>query len=200
MSGEKAVFVGPRLRRLRRDLGLTQIAMAAELDISPSYIALIERNQRPLTASVLLKLASIYDVDLSRFIGDGGTGLTRRVEDVLKDPLFAGLDLGPAEPRELAIGHPELAEAFVRAHRAYVESQLALADKAETSRAGDPVEEARRFIARQNNHFAGIEASAERIGLAAWRQRCTCEIPGKPARDKNPLPAKTRHGRSYSAA
>ncbi len=30
----RSVFMGPRLRRLRRDLGLTQADMAADLDIS----------------------------------------------------------------------------------------------------------------------------------------------------------------------
>src|SRR3546814_12445569 len=33
MAGERAVYMGPRLRRLRRDLGLTQADMAGDLDI-----------------------------------------------------------------------------------------------------------------------------------------------------------------------
>src|SRR3546814_10281752 len=57
MAGERAVYMGPRLRRLRRDLGLTQADMAGDLDISPSYIALLERHQRPLPADLLLRLA-----------------------------------------------------------------------------------------------------------------------------------------------
>ena len=46
---EQKVFLGPRVRRIRNSLGLTQTSMAADLDISPSYLNLIERNQRPLT-------------------------------------------------------------------------------------------------------------------------------------------------------
>jgi transcriptional regulator with XRE-family HTH domain len=49
--------MGPRLKRLRRELGLTQQAMADDLAISPSYVALLERNQRPFTADLLLRLA-----------------------------------------------------------------------------------------------------------------------------------------------
>jgi transcriptional regulator with XRE-family HTH domain len=48
--------MGPRLKRLRRELGLTQQAMADDLAISPSYVALLERNQRPFTADLLLRL------------------------------------------------------------------------------------------------------------------------------------------------
>ena len=164
MPGDKAVFVGPRLRRLRRDLGLTQTVMAEDLGISPSYIALIERNQRPLTAKVLLKLAEIYKVDLSRFAGDGGSGLARKLETVLKDPLFDGLDLGPGETTELASGHPALAEAIVRAFRAYREGEMALADRAGAEATADPLEETRAFLAAHGNFFPDLDLAAEAIG------------------------------------
>ena len=60
MAKERNAYMGPRLRRLRRDLGITQAVMAEELGISPSYVALIERNQRPMTADMLLRLAQTY--------------------------------------------------------------------------------------------------------------------------------------------
>jgi len=60
---EAKIFAGPRVRRVRNGLGLTQTAMAEALSISPSYLNLIERNQRPLTVQLLLKLSSVYKVD-----------------------------------------------------------------------------------------------------------------------------------------
>ena len=74
MSKQKSVFIGPRIKRLRRDLGLTQAQMAADIEISPSYVALIERNQRPLTADLLLKLARTYNLDLAAIAGDESDG------------------------------------------------------------------------------------------------------------------------------
>ena len=62
-SGKK-LFVGPRFRRIRQQLGLSQTQIAEGLGISPSYINLIERNQRPVTAQILLRLAETYDLDL----------------------------------------------------------------------------------------------------------------------------------------
>ena len=38
------IFAGPRVKKIRNSIGLSQIAMANELDISPSYLNLIERN------------------------------------------------------------------------------------------------------------------------------------------------------------
>ena len=57
---EQKIFAGPRIRRIRIGKGLTQSAMAEGLGISPSYLNLIERNQRPLTVQLLLRLASVY--------------------------------------------------------------------------------------------------------------------------------------------
>ena len=53
---ERKLFAGARLKRLRRDLKLTQARMAEELGVSPSYLNLMERNQRPITAQVLIRL------------------------------------------------------------------------------------------------------------------------------------------------
>lgn len=64
---DKKVFAGPRVRRLRRDKGLTQARMADELSISASYLNLIERNQRPVSAQILLRMADVFDVDLVRW-------------------------------------------------------------------------------------------------------------------------------------
>jgi len=64
-NSAKKLFVGPRFRRIRHQLGLSQTQMAEGLEISPSYINLIERNQRPVTAQLLLRLAerrSVSDV------------------------------------------------------------------------------------------------------------------------------------------
>ena len=59
MASERKLYLGGRLRRLRRELGVNQSAMAAELGISPSYLNHLERNQRPVTAGVLVSPAYV---------------------------------------------------------------------------------------------------------------------------------------------
>ena len=60
-------WLGNKVRRLRRDQGLAQVEMARRLGISPSYLNLIEHNQRPLTLPLLLKLGQEFNVDLRSF-------------------------------------------------------------------------------------------------------------------------------------
>src|ERR1700754_557862 len=93
MAEARSLYLGPRLKRLRRELGLTQQTMAEDLVISPSYVALLERNQRPLTAQLLLRLARTYKLDIDDLAAEQGEGYSRRVGDVLRDPIFADIDL-----------------------------------------------------------------------------------------------------------
>ena len=128
MATERRLYVGPSLRRLRRDLGLTQADMAQDLDVSASYIALLERNHRPLSAELLLRLAQTYKLDMAQLAGAAASDDTARLQAVLKDPMFADIDLPPLETSDVATNFPGVAEAFLRLHTAYQEAQLALAD------------------------------------------------------------------------
>lgn len=184
MAKDRPVYMGPRLRRLRRELGLTQADMAADLEISASYVALLERNQRPLTADMLLRLARTYRLDMSELAGDGGAEQTARLQAVLKDPMFADIDLPALATQDVAVNYPGLTEALLRLYTAYREEQLALADQGadgETARgeapdAPDPVAESRRFLAARRNSFPLLDDAGEKLaaqieeagGLAGW--------------------------------
>lgn len=168
------LYVGPSLRRIRRDRGLTQADMAADLDVSASYIALLERNHRPLSAEVLLRLAQTYNIDMST-LADTGTEDAVRLQGVLKDPIFADIELPSLETADVVTNFPGIAEAFLRLYTAYQEEQLALADRgADARRAGgtpletsDPVAEVRRFLGARRNSFPLLDDAGERIAQAA---------------------------------
>ena len=166
MSLSKPLYLGPRLRRLRRDLGLTQQAMADDLEISASYVALLERNQRPLTAELLLRLARTYQLDVSDLAGEDAEGYARRLTDVLRDPLFADIDLPGIEISDVATSFPGVTEAILRLHSAYLREQMALAshrDGGADDAATDPVGQARRFVAANRNYFPTLDARAEEL-------------------------------------
>lgn len=66
--------VGPRLRALRRDHGLTLAALAAATGVSESTLSRLESGQRRATLELLLPLARIYDVPLDDLVGAPRTG------------------------------------------------------------------------------------------------------------------------------
>src|ERR671933_2951502 len=90
---DRKLFLGGKLRRLRRELGVTQTRMAEDIGVSPSSLKLIERNQRPLTAQVLLRLADAYDLDLRSFAADREGGEDASLTEVFADGLFQDLGL-----------------------------------------------------------------------------------------------------------
>jgi XRE family transcriptional regulator, fatty acid utilization regulator len=171
MAMERGLYVGPRLRRMRRDLGLTQADMAAALEVSASYIALLERNNRPLTAGLLLKLAQTYDIDMAA-LGSGAAEDTARLHAVLKDPIFAGLEWAPNDLTDMATNYPGISEALLRLYTTYQEGQLAFADREvgargdEADDASDPVADSRRFLAARRNSFPALDDAAERLAQA----------------------------------
>lgn len=171
MPADRRLYVGPSLRRLRRDLGLTQSDMAADLEVSPSYIALLERNHRPLSAELLLRLAGTYRIDVNTLTREGAADETARLQAVLKDPMFADIDLPSLEAADVTTNFPGVTEALLRLYTAYREEQLALADRGVAADAGapaaseasDPVAESRRFLEARRNSFPALDDAAERL-------------------------------------
>ena len=176
MSNERRLYVGANLRRMRRDLGLTQADMASDLEVSASYIALLERNHRPVSAEMLLRLAQTYRIDVAALAGNADSDDAARLQAILKDPMFADIDLPTLETADAATNFPGVTEALLRLYTAYREEQLALADRsAEAHATGvspaidapDPVAESRRFLAARRNNFPTLDDAAERLAQAA---------------------------------
>lgn len=164
---DRKLFLGRPLRRLRRELGLNQSAMAAEIGVSPSYLNHLERNQRPASAAVLLKLAEVYDVDLKRFAAEGGEGTgIDQLAEIFADPMFAGAAVPRYELVELAHNAPAAADALSRLYAALVEARRQpAAEEAERS-ALSPEAWVRDHIQAQRNHFPALEEAAETLAGA----------------------------------
>ena len=151
---EGSLFAGPALRRLRKREGLTQAAMASRLAISPSYLNLIERNRRPLTARVIVQIVEQFDFDPRSLKEDeaigGLDGLSRR----LADERFADLGIGREEVSEFLAAAPNAAAAFARLY----DNSTAAADTVD-----DPLRASRREVERWRNHFAELDSAAEEL-------------------------------------
>ena len=92
----RSPMLGARLRRLRKDRGLTQVKLAEILGISPSYLNMIEHNDRPLTVSLLLKLSDVLGVDLRDFSAGDEVRIKSDLEEALSrlfKEIFAGCGL-----------------------------------------------------------------------------------------------------------
>jgi len=166
---ERKLFLGVRLKRIRRELGLTQTRMAEDLGVSPSYLNLLERNQRPLTAQILLKLAQTYDIDIRGLSSDSDAAGARDLGEVMADQLFRDLAIPRHEIAEVAENAPGVADAIVRLYRAWADRRrlidLGAFEDGALGQGGavTPSDWVRDFIQAQRNFFAELDEMGEAL-------------------------------------
>ncbi len=176
------IFMGVRLRSLRAERGMTQVALAHALGLSPSYLNQLEQDQRPFTVSVLLKVHKVLGVDIQQFSEDEEARLVAQLSDAMASlPAADGQAVPVPELREVAAKLPHLAQAILAMHQRHqqdAERLEALAarlgdDRSDESAAAlalsarqTPFEAVRDFFFAQRNYFDGLDRAAE----ALWRQ------------------------------
>ena len=162
------LFLGQRLRRLRRDREMSQTDMAQSLGISPSYLNHLERNQRPVTAALLLRLAEQYDVDVRSFAAGGGTRTSpEALTEIFSDSLLSDLGVPRYELVEIANNSPSVADAISRLYRAIKEEgRLSELGSDDPRSAVTPENWVRDYIQQHRNHYPILEDAAETLGGA----------------------------------
>ena len=170
MMLQRKLFLGARLKRLRRDRGLNQSQMADQLGISGSYLNHLERNQRPVTAGILLRLAETFDVDMKAFAAEGGEGGATQLGEIFSDPMLSDLGVSRYELVELADNAPLVAEGVARLYTALRELRRH-PEEAETGGADPrvlitPETWVRDYIQAQRNHYRELEEASETLGGA----------------------------------
>ena len=152
-------------------MGLSQTQIAEGLGISPSYINLIERNQRPVTAQLLMRLAQTYDLDLRDLASADEDRFFAELNEIFSDPLFRQIDLPKQELRDLAELCPGVTHSLQRLYAAYTEARRGetlvaaqMADRDEGSRyEANPIERIRDLIEANRNYFPELEQAAENL-------------------------------------
>src|SRR5262245_38951247 len=168
---------GPKIRALRRRHGLRQVDLAAKLNISASYLNLIEHDQRTLTAPLLLKLAELYPLDLKSFAPEDHARLISDLHEVFGDTLFETDDVTTTDLRETAANEP-ISRAIVKLYHAYRDALESIrAAASNVSETGEeltgidparlPSEEVSDVLQENQNHFPEIEEVAERLSAKA---------------------------------
>ncbi len=187
------LYAGTKLREVRTGRRLTQLAFARALGISVSYLNQMEKNHRPVSATVMVALARDFGVDVAGLGADDSRRLVADMREALADPVFAGSDVPQADLDLAASNAPALARAFLTLHRAQrtaSEQVMSLSEAIGDEGSGLaplPWEDVRDFfhycdnyvdaVDRAAEHFAGGlglkgRAAGDRTGaLAGWLQQ-----------------------------
>ncbi len=158
------------------------------MGISPSYVNLIERNQRPVSAQILLRMAEAYDLDLRDLAAGDDDRAFAELNEIFSDPLFRQIELPKQELRDLAELCPGITHALQRLYSAYVEARHGetmaashLAGRDEPARyEANPVERVREPDRGQPQSFpdaGGCRREGARRARRARRTNCSARCP-----------------------
>ncbi|MDM0106997.1 short-chain fatty acyl-CoA regulator family protein [Variovorax sp. J22R24] len=171
----KKTFMGVRLRKLRAERGMSQVALANALGLSPSYLNQLEQNQRPLTVAVLLKISRTLGVDVQQFSEDEEARLVAGMREALADNP-GGEPVALPELLEIASQMPVVGRALLALHRRNIDATQRL--EAMALRLGDDradiapsrpmaFEMVRDFFFAHQNHFDEVDRAAEALATEA---------------------------------
>ncbi len=87
----KRNILGPRIRERRREIGITQADLARQIEISASYLNLIEHNKRDIGGTLLRKVANALDLPLDQLDGAADRRLLETLEEIAQNPEMLAL-------------------------------------------------------------------------------------------------------------
>ncbi len=159
------IFIGPKLRKLRRERDETQAEVAKKLGISTSYVNLLENNERSISASVLLRLLEAYGVDWRDISDESNASMLADIRGALDDPLFELVRPDLGQLRAALTHSPNLAESFLKLHRAHqsmTEHLLSGTTDQFSSEmtSASPEASVHAFFRTRNNYFEVLEVEA----------------------------------------
>ncbi|PTX56652.1 hypothetical protein C8N43_1312 [Litoreibacter ponti] len=168
----RKLYAGSKLRELRTRMSLTQKAFAEKLGVSLPYLNQMENNNRPVSTSVVLAMASEFGFDVTELSTGDAERMVADMREALSDPVFSEIDTPLADLRLAASNAPSLSRAFLELHRAYRQTHERLASLDEvlgqeaTNLQASPWEEVRDFFHYCDNYIDPVDRAAERFAAS----------------------------------
>jgi len=163
--------IGPKIRAFRRQLGLQANKLAEQINISPSYLALIEGGKRKIDGDLLLKICQELKIELSDLTSKSDLNLANNISELLDDKLFEDLDILGPEVQDLVNTNPKIARALIKLGDNYKKKDHEIVSKVENlsgkmidnRRNSFPGEVVSDFLQENKNYFSKLEEFANDV-------------------------------------
>ena len=165
--------IGSRIRKERRSKGLSQSDLSKKLQISASYLNLLESGRRTITVPLLIKIGNELSLSLKDLTVESNKRILSDVMDVLSNEIFEDLDITNLETNEFISNNPNIAKALLTLNDSYkslrddMQNRLEKMDvdsvvkEKKSSRL--PVEIVSDFLQENKNYFDSLERKAEEL-------------------------------------
>ncbi len=170
--------IGSKIRKERRSRGLSQSELSKKLQISASYLNLLESGRRTITVPLLIKIGNELGISLKDLTIESNKRILSDVMDVLSNEMFDDLDITNQDTTDFIGSNPNVAKALLTLNDSYKSLQEDMQNRLETMDINSasldkpsrlPVEIVSDFLQDNKNYFHTIELSShalrEKIGL-----------------------------------
>ena len=163
--------IGPKIKAFRRQLGMQANKLAEELNISPSYLNLIEKGKRNIDGDLLIKVCEKLRIELSDLTSKTDLNLENNISELLGDELFEDLDILGPEVKDLVNSNPKIARALIKLGDNFKQKDHEIVNKLEnisgkiidSRKAAFPGEVISDFLQENKNFFPNLENFANTI-------------------------------------
>ena len=163
--------IGPKIKAFRRQLGIQANKFAEQINISPSYLNLIESGKRKIDGDLLIKISKELRVELSDLTSKSDINLENNISELLDDQLFEDLDILGPEVKDLVNTNPKIAKALIKLGDNFRQKDHDIVNKVEnisgkiidnrkTSFPGEVISD---FLQENKNYFPKLEDFANKI-------------------------------------
>ena len=163
--------IGPKIKAFRRQLGIQAKKLAEEMEISPSYLNLIESGKRKIDGDLLLKVCDKLKIELSDLTSKADLNLENNISELLSDDLFEDLDILGPEVKDLVNTNPKIARALIKLGDNFKKKDHEIVNKLEnisgkiidSRKTAFPGEVISDFLQENKNFFPKLENFANSI-------------------------------------
>mgnify|MGYP006080709829 CR=1 FL=1 len=163
--------IGPKIKAFRRQLGIQANKLAEQLNISPSYLNLIEGGKRKIDGDLLLKVCQELRIELSDLTSKSDLNLENNISELLSDELFEDLDILGPEVKDLVNTNPKIARALIKLGDNFKQKDHDIVNKVEnisgkiidSRKNAFPGEVISDFLQENKNYFPKLEEFANLI-------------------------------------
>ncbi len=163
--------IGPKIKAFRRQLGIQANKLAEELNISPSYLALIEGGKRRIDGDLLLKACDKLKIELSDLTSKADLNLENNISELLSDEIFEELDILGPEVKDLVNTNPKIAKALIKLGDNFKQKDHEIINRVEnisgkiidSRKAAFPGEVVADFLQENKNYFSQLEKFAKEV-------------------------------------
>ena len=164
--------IGSKIRKERRARGFSQSELSKKLDISASYLNLLESGRRTITVPLLIKVGNELGLSLKDLTLESNQRVLSDVMDVLSNEMFEDLDITNQETTEFISSNPNIAKALLTLNDTHKSFKEDMQNRLESMDINSsvvenpsrlPVEIVSDFLQDNKNYFHQIELAAEII-------------------------------------